>query len=313
MVFNNPNNSNHKTNIIILGANGMAGHVISKFLFDTNNYNILNIVKKNINNISNDLLNNKTNNILELNLQDQTKLESIIKDFKPNYIINAAGSLIKESETTPHTAIYANSFLPKYLDYLSGIYNFKLIHLSTNCVFSGKKNASYTEEDSPDADYLYGKSKALGEINNNKNLTIRTSFIGPELKPSGEGLLHWFLNQSGNIDGFSRAIWAGVTTLELAKFINLLIINNYNLTGIYHLSNNEPINKYSLLSLIKNIFNIHHININKKSEYYSDKSFITSRQDINYLKINSYETMLLELREFMKTNKNLYPHYMLDF
>src|SRR5690606_24943808 len=116
----------------------------------------------------------------------------------------------------------------------------KLIHISTDCVFSGNRGA-YTEDDFCDANDTYGRSKALGELNNDRDLTIRTSIIGPELKTNGEGLLHWFLNQSTPVNGFTEAYWGGVTTLELAKAIKTALMSD--LKGIVNLTNGESISK----------------------------------------------------------------------
>ena len=128
-----------------------------------------------------------------------------------------------------------------------------LIHISTDCVFSGNKG-NYIETDYRDARDIYGLSKALGEIDNENDLTIRTSIIGPELKTNGEGLFHWFLSQKGNVYGYTDAIWGGVTTLEFAKAIDCAI--EQRITGLINLTNKVPISKYELLKLSQKIFNI---------------------------------------------------------
>jgi len=107
----------------------------------------------------------------------------------------------------------------------------KIIQISTDCVFSGK-DGGYKEDSFRDGDTIYARTKALGEINNNKDLTIRTSIIGPDINEDGIGLFHWFMKQSGTIYGFRNAYWTGVTTIELAKGIEKFI--EYNVTGIYH-------------------------------------------------------------------------------
>lgn len=245
--------------ILILAAAGMAGHIIANILEKNNKIKVLKT--------SRSVESATDSNTVDLELKDQEKLLTIIRNFEPDYIINCAGILIRNSDDNPAEAIYINSYLPQYLNKLSKSHGFKLIHISTDCVFSGSKG-QYTEQDSPDATNTYGRTKALGEINNNKNLTIRTSIIGPELKPSGTGLMHWFFNQTGDIKGFTNAIWSGVTTLELANFIDHIIqlelnsVGNFNLTNIYHLTNNRAINKHDLLALIKTKFKIQHYGIN---------------------------------------------------
>lgn len=298
-------------NILILAANGMAGHVISSKLEQNKNFNILKT--------SRDERLNTRQNIVNLDLKNFDKLNQLIERFKPSYVINCAGILVKASSEDPCEAILINSYLPNYLDKLSKLNNFKLIHISTDCVFSGKKG-QYIESDNTDAQDSYGRTKALGEINNTHNLTIRTSIIGPELKNNGTGLLHWFLNQSGTIKGFTNAIWSGVTTLELAKFINSIIKNELgkpdqskkSISGLFHLTNNKKINKYQLLDVFKNIFKTEHITIHPDDVYHVDKSLVNTRTEINtYLDYNipDYDIMLHELYQYMTYHKALYKQY----
>jgi len=132
-------------------------------------------------------------------------------------------------------AVWFNSYFPQLLASFGKKYNFKLIHISTDCVFSGKEGG-YKEDSFKNGIGFYAQSKALGEVVNSKDLTFRTSIVGPELKPDGIGLFHWFMNQAGAISGFTEVFWTGVTTIELAKAINEAIIQE--LTGLYHLTNN---------------------------------------------------------------------------
>ena len=181
----------------------------------------------------------------------------------------------------------------------------KLIHISTDCVFSGKKG-NYTEGDFRDADDIYGRSKALGEIINDKDLTIRTSIIGPELKVHGEGLFHWFMYQTGKVNGFKTAIWGGVTTLELPKAIDTAIIQDN--TGLIQLSNGIGISKYDLLSLFKRIWHRNDIDILPVDKNGVNKSIAKSER-FTY-EVPGYEDMLLEQYEWMKNNKSLYSQYL---
>lgn len=279
--------------ILVVAAKGMAGHVITKQLQQDPNLQVLGITRE------------------DYDLKDHSKLCSTIAEFKPDTVINCAGILVQKSKDNLSEAIYINSYLPNALDQLSKTLCFKLIHISTDCVFNGKKGR-YTEQDTPDATDNYGRTKALGEIINSQNLTIRTSIIGPEIKSNGTGLLHWFLNQSGQINGFNHALWSGVTTIELAKFIRHVITNSEaaSITGLYHLTNNTTINKYDLLNLFKNTFNTKHIDIKADDKYSVDKSFINTRNDIcTSYKVPSYYQMVKDMYEFMLANKELYTHY----
>ena len=148
-----------------------------------------------------------------------------------------------------------------------------MIHVSTDCVFSGKKGA-YSEDDMRDADDIYGMSKALGEIFDAPHCTLRTSIIGPELK-DGTGLFHWFMKQTKEVRGFTKAFWGGVTTLELAKSINKAIQNN--LEGLYHVTNGKKISKYDLLYLFNKHRNIP-LSIVPYDGYEVDKSLVKSKK-----------------------------------
>ena len=187
---------------------------------------------------------------------------------------------------------------------LSNSINAKLIHISTDCVFSGEKKEQYTGIDEKDGKDTYAKTKGLGEIINDTHLTLRTSVVGPELKTDGEELFHWFMKQNGTINGFTKAIWSGVTTLELAKAIKWSIENN--ITGLYHVTNNQIINKYDLLTLFKQYSN-KDIIINKVNGKVVDKSFIDTRKEINYA-IPSYDKMVKDMIELISMSK-LYKQY----
>ena len=227
-------------NILVLGSTGMAGHVIFDYLKSLNKYDMYDIAHRN-------KLHNRS---ILVDMYDKPRLNQVILDLNPDYIINCIGILIKESNEKPENAIYINSYFPHYLASIGKEHNIKIIHLSTDCVFSGLKG-SYKEDDFKEGKDLYAQSKSLGEIVNDRNLTIRMSIIGPELKHNGEGLFHWFMMQQGTINGFVNVFWSGITTLELARVIDQAI--GQKLTGLYHLAPEEKISKYDLLNLIKNV------------------------------------------------------------
>lgn len=282
--------------ILILGAGGMAGHMVYTILDEAKKYELLGTV-------------NSTkfkNENIELNIYDKDKLEGIIDGFQPNYVINCIGVLIKESKLNPENAVYANSFFPHYLASLAQLRGFKLIHISTDCVFSGRKG-KYTENDVKDATDIYGLSKNLGEIIDDVNLTIRTSIIGPELKKNGEGLFHWFMNQKGQVSGYKSNMWGGVTTLELANFIKFIIDNKPELAGLIHLTNNTSISKFDLITLFNEIYK-RNILITDDKDYVCDKSIISDINKTGYI-VPTFKEMIEEQKEFMLKNKNIYPNY----
>ena len=193
-----------------------------------------------------------------------------IRHIQPNYIVNCIGILISESKHNPKSAVSLNAHLPHKLEKLTNNINAKLIHMSTDCVFSGNKQSPYHETDEKDGIDTYAKTKSHGEIISKNHLTIRTSVIGPEIINGSGELFHWFMNQSGVIEGFTKAIWSGVTTIELAKAIKWFI--NNNTIGLYQLTNGTSINKYDLLHLFKKYTN-KNIEIAKVNGIVTNKSF----------------------------------------
>jgi dTDP-4-dehydrorhamnose reductase len=161
--------------------------------------------------------------------------------------------LVKQlsSSEDPLLTLPINAILPHRLAEVCSVTNSRLIHLSTDCVFSGREGM-YSEIDIPDASDLYGLSKRLGEVTRDNAITLRTSIIGHELRGQ-RSLLDWFLAQEGTVSGFSRAIFSGLPTIEIAKVIEKYIVPNSTLTGLYHVSA-DPIDKYSLLNLVAKIY-----------------------------------------------------------
>jgi dTDP-4-dehydrorhamnose reductase len=281
--------------ILIFGSSGMIGHMIYIYFESLGKYKLS----------SSSLQNKISKNTYLLDIRDNKKVKNYIKTIKPDYVINCAGLLIEESEKSVEDAILINSLFPNILARLGQEFNYKLIQISTDCVFSGQ-DGNYSETSVQDGYSVYARTKTLGEIDNDRDLTIRTSAIGPELKSDGIGLLNWFLNQKGDILGFKKAYWSGVTTLELARVIDKLI--NLDITGIYNLTSEEKISKYELLLLFKKIWNKADVIIKVDSDYANDKSLCNLRLDFQYTQ-KKYETMFMEAYNWMLKNKKRYQHY----
>lgn len=274
--------------VLVIGSTGMLGHVVSLYL-EEKGYEIYKT-------------NRKEKGKLYFNpVEDIKKIERIIEEIKPNVIINCIGLLNKYAEEHKSESVLINSYLPHYLDELSRIYNFKFIHVSTDCVFEGTIG-KYTENSLRDATSFYGRSKALGEVEKTKSITLRTSIIGPDPNPNGIGLFKWFMDSTSTINGFTNAIWSGVTTIELAKQIDIAIKNN--LSGLYHVVNGDSISKYDLLNLIKDVFK-KEIEIQKEDNFKSNKSIIVTRTDYIF-NIPSYKQMIIEMKEWIDNHKSLY-------
>ena len=226
------------------------------------------------------------------------KLVEVMSEFQPDAVVNAIG-IIKQRNTAKDSipSIEINSLFPHRLALICKNGNAKLIHLSTDCVFSGKKG-NYREGDIADADDLYGKTKLLGEVSEEYCMTLRTSIIGPELHRK-KSLLEWFLAQKGMVKGFKRAIFSGFTTFELSRIIERLIVEYPTSHGLYHVSA-DPISKYDLLTMIKQKMNLS-AHIEPDTDFTCDRSLDSSRfkQDFQYSP-PSWADMVDELCERIK-------------
>jgi len=285
--------------VLILGSTGLIGHQVHNYLKDNGGYELYNIAYRN----------KLQEDTILIDARDEKNLIEQIISIKPQYIVNCIGILIGGSNKDPENAIFLNSYMPHRLRRLADKINAKLIHISTDCVFSGDKKNPYVETDEKDGRGVYAKTKGLGEIINGKHLTLRTSVVGPELKKDGEELFHWFMNQSNSVSGFTKAIWSGVTTIELAKAVKWSIDNN--ITGLYHITNNSSISKYELLKLFQKHVK-KDIDITPVDGKNVNKSFIDTRLLINY-KIPSYEQMVIDMASLIFKNKSLYSHYKIDY
>lgn len=283
-----------KIKFLVLGATGMAGHTISLYLheqghdvtaFSTTPFPYC----KNINGDATDI----------------SFVTSTLQDGNYDVVINCIGVLNQACDKEPSRAVYLNSYLPHLIADKLRNSNTKLIHMSTDCVFSGKAGL-YSENSFRDGETFYDRTKALGEVEDNKNLTFRNSIIGPDMKENGIGLFNWFMKQKGTINGYTKAIWTGVTTLTLAKAMERAVIED--LTGIYNLVNNESISKFDLLGLFNEHMRDGEITILPSDAVNLNKSLINNRKDFTF-EVPSYEEMIIEMKEWIKNHKQLYPHY----
>lgn len=280
--------------ILVLGGTGMAGHTISIY-FKEAGHDVTAFSRSKM-----DYCKNINGNITDFN-----KLKKVIEEGQYDAIINAIGILNQDAEDNKSTAILLNSYLPHFLSDATKDMRTRIIHMSTDCVFSGK-TGGYTETSFRDGETFYDRSKALGELENDKDLTFRNSIIGPDMNEKGNGLFNWFMKQDSQINGFKKAIWTGVTTLTLAKAMEQAL--KENLTGIYNLVNNVTISKYELLRLFNKYMKGNEIKILPSDKLSLDRSLINNRTDFSF-KVPSYETMVAEMKEWIDNHKELYPHY----
>lgn len=256
-----------KIKVLVLGATGMLGNAVLRLFAQSTGFEVVGSARS-----------TSALRLLPADLSDRVicgvdvehidSLISLFSKVQPAVVINCIGLVKQLAEADdPLAAIPINSLLPHRLARLCGVAGARLVHMSTDCVFSGAKGM-YTEADMSDAKDLYGRSKYLGEVDYQHAITLRTSIIGHELN-GGHSLVGWFLAQQGSIKGFRRAIFSGLPTDELAKVIRDHVIPHPELHGVHHVSA-DPINKFDLLTLISNVYG-------KKIDIATDDNFIIDR------------------------------------
>lgn len=280
--------------ILVLGATGMAGHMISLYFKECGHH----------------VVSFSTTPFLHCenivgNAFDTELLKKVISEGKFDGIINCIGILNKNAEDNKALAVYLNSYLPHQLVDLTKETKTKVLHMSTDCVFSGR-TGNYTEESFRDGETFYDRSKALGEISDSKNLTFRNSIVGPDMNDHGIGLFNWFMKQGGTINGYTGAMWTGVTTLTLAKAMEQAL--QENLSGLYNLVNNTSISKFDLLGLFNKFFRDNELIILPSDKLQVNKQLVRTREDFSFI-VPSYEQMVSEMYDWVIAHKELYPHY----
>jgi dTDP-4-dehydrorhamnose reductase len=225
---------------------------------------------------------------------DFDSISAAVHAFKPEAIVNAVGIVKQRSEASDAIlSIEVNSLLPHRLSQLCSETGARLVHLSTDCVFSGSKGM-YTEEDLEDARDLYGRSKLLGEVGDKSSVTLRSSIIGMELSRN-KSLIEWFLAQRGEVSGFTRAIYSGFTTVEMARIINKVLTEHPDLHGVWQVAS-DPIDKFSLLEILQNQLGDGRRTLTRNDDFVCDRSLNGQRfsKRVGY-ETPSWETMLEEL------------------
>lgn len=283
---------------LILGCNGMAGHTISQYL-KQQGHDVLGfdrMISPLVRSIAGDAT-------------DTDNLRMLIRSGQFDTVINCIGVLNVFAEQNKALASFLNSYLPHFLADVTSATNTQVIQMSTDCVFSGK-TGGYTEDDIPDGETFYDRSKALGELVDGKNITLRNSIVGPDINSNGIGLFNWFMKNTiggqSKIFGYTKAMWTGQTTLQLAKTMELAA--KEKAFGLYNTVPDYPISKYDLLGLFNSNFRNGKVEILTSEEVVSDKSLKRTRFEFSY-PIPDYEVMVAELADWVFKYKELYPHY----
>ena len=238
--------------VLVFGATGMLGHTLCRVL--SQNHGVVGTVRGHAKEYRSPLLNVPLYSYVDVN--DMRTVYDAIKTTNPDVVINAIG-IVKQlpDAANRERSILVNSLLPHKLASICKIHGANLIQISTDCVFDGTQGG-YRETDPTTATDLYGRTKALGEVINDRDLTLRTSIVGHELYPPHHGLLEWMLRQTwATVPGYTNAIFSGVTTIELARTIDIVIQEYPDLTGLYHVAA-PPITKHDLLTMINATFDL---------------------------------------------------------
>lgn len=236
--------------VLVLGASGMLGHSMLMLLSKNQDWTVYGTLRS----PSSDLqkLAPRAKLLHGIHADQPDSLLAAFTQSRPQVVINCVG-LVKQlaSADDPLEAIPINALLPHRLVRLCELARARLVHISTDCVFSGDQG-NYRETDTPDAKDLYGRSKLLGEVSARHAITLRTSIIGHELGRD-HGLIGWFLSQQGRVKGYTQAIFSGLPTYELARLVRDYVIPNTDLHGLYHVAA-APISKHDLLQIVNRIY-----------------------------------------------------------
>ena len=286
--------------ILITGGGGMLGHQLYKHL--SAHYDTRVTLRQELNAYTDYGLFNNNNSYPGVDLRITAQILSVISDFHPDVVVNAAG-IVKQrpdgQDNIPNIEI--NALLPHRLSFLCNVAGARFVHISTDCIFSGKLG-HYKETDTLDPVDVYGYSKVLGEVADPHCITLRTSIIGKELLRK-TGLFEWFISRKEPVKGFTKAIFSGFTTIELSRIIEMLIARHPGASGIYNVSS-EPISKYDLLKLIKSKMRLK-TEIIPDGEFKCDRSLDSTkfRTEFNY-NPPSWEVMIEELaQDYLRRTK----------
>jgi len=281
-----------KNKVLIIGIGGMAGSTIFNQLVK-NKFDVFGTIH---NKDKLQFFKNYSDRINNIDLLNDESLKLFLDKIQPNYIINTTG-IIKQSSSINNIelTIHLNSLLPHRLSRLTSA---KLFHLSTDCVFDGKKG-NYSEHDTDFSSDLYGTSKRVGEPENSNTMICRSSIIGSELN-GNFGLFSWLINQKkgSKIDGYDRALFNGITSIEYANILMYIIENNLFTNGIFHIGG-DIINKYELLCKINQLLELNLL-IEKNSNIEINRTLNTALFNNKFkYKVPNWDSMLFDLKNSM--------------
>lgn len=279
---------------LVLGASGMAGHLISLHL-EERGHDVTGFSRRGVPFLDSQVLGDA---------RDEALLSETVASGGYDVVINCVGVLNRAAETNPDAA-WLNGELPHALARMTEDVPTRVFHMSTDCVFAGN-TGPYTEVSVPDGTSAYDRTKAAGELNDGKDLTFRNSIVGPDMSPRGIGLLNWFMQQPGPVKGYTGAIWTGLTTLELAKAMEREA--GEDATGLVNMVPEGSISKYDLLGLFNRELRGGSVEIVPDAGLQLDKTLVRTNFEPTY-RPKPYPEQVREMAEWVRSHRDLYPHY----
>lgn len=280
---------------LVLGASGMAGHTIALYLRERG-HGVVGLSRREVPFLDEQV---------EGDARDEALLERTLASGGFDVVVNCVGVLNQFAERDPEGAAYLNGELPHTLARLTEGFPTRVFHMSTDCVFAGN-TGPYTEESVPDGTTVYDRTKAAGELRDRKNLTFRNSIVGPDTDPRGIGLLNWFMAQEGPVRGYSRAIWTGLTTLELAKAMERAAAEDA--AGLVNMVPPAAISKLDLLRLFNKHLRGGSVEIVPDGSVSLDKTLKRTNFECSF-RPRGYPEQVAEMAEWVRAHRSLYPHY----
>lgn len=280
---------------LVLGASGMAGHMISIYLKERG-HRVVGFSRRGVLFLDEQVVGDA---------RDEGLIAETLLEWEFDVVVNCVGVLNQYAERDPEGATYLNGELPHVLARLTESTRTRVFHMSTDCVFAGN-TGPYTEDSVPDGKTVYDRTKAAGELNDGRNLTFRNSIVGPDTDPAGIGLLNWFMVQDGPVRGYSNAIWTGLTTLELAKAMECAAEEGAH--GLVNMVPPGSISKLDLLRLFNENLRGGSVEIEPYDGFRLDKSLIRTNFTCSY-RPKGYPEQVAEMAVWIRSHAALYQHY----
>ncbi|MEG0835065.1 MAG: sugar nucleotide-binding protein [Christensenellaceae bacterium] len=288
---------------LILGSTGMAGHMLCAYLLENGN-TVTGTYRKKTPVL--ELLHERGLQTILFDAENTKQISEVVSPEKYDVIVNCIGLLNKDCDRNPAQAVRLNALLPHRLEAITAKSACRIIQISTDCVFAGN-TGPYSETSEPDGDTLYDLTKAAGELHNSKDITLRQSIVGPDPDPEGIGLLNWFMTQRVQACGYAKAMWTGLTTLELARAVEACACTKT--VGLVNMVPKSSVSKYELLLLLNRYLCGNSLSIKEDSRIVLDKTLVQGEIE-NVFIPSSYESQIGELSRWVSEHAVFYPHYL---